>query len=104
LSEAPESGNETPSKDTALHVPVQASSSILYCPLHHNEFSYWNSPEDIKLFNAYETENNAKEAVQNQIEILAKANDTDISYLDMIDGKEETEENTLTGFKNIIKE
>jgi len=42
--------------------------------------------------------------VQNQIEILAKANDTDISYLDMIDGKEETEENTLTGFKNIIKE
>jgi hypothetical protein len=87
MSEAPESGNDSPSKDTAS--AVQASSSILHCPLHHNEFSYWNSLEAIKLFNAYETESDAKEAVQNQIEILAKANNTDISYLDVIEGKEE---------------
>jgi len=65
MSEAPVLGNNSP-RDTAL--VVQASSCIHHCPLNHNEFSYWTSPEAIKTYNSYEKQNDAKESVQNQIE------------------------------------
>jgi hypothetical protein len=84
MSEAPETESVSP-KDTAWY--LQASSSIHHCPLHHSTYSNWNTLEAIQLFNTFEKESDVKESFLNVIEILLKANITDISYLEGQMGK-----------------
>ena len=61
---------------------------------------YWHSPEARKLFAPTEQET-VLEAIDNQINALKKANDTHLSYLDIIDvpAGETLDEDSLTSYQ-----
>ena len=89
-SEAPVPENESP---TGSILMVQPPSFVHHCP------SYWDSPEAMKLFNTLDDEENARQSVSRQIEILMKGNKTEESYLDVIYGNATMDGSTLSSFE-----
>ena len=89
-SEAPVPENESPNGTILM---VQPSSFI------HHRPSYWDSPEVMKLSNTLDDEENARQSVSRQIEILMKGNKTEDSYLDVIYGDATMDSSTLSSFE-----
>jgi hypothetical protein len=76
---------------------VNCSSSIHHCPTINPTFpiSYWDSPLARILFLAKDGES-TQQSIKKQIKILENANRTEESYLEVVEGGETMDKNTLT--------
>jgi hypothetical protein len=76
------------------------SSSVHHCPCITTipSMSYWDLPEARKLFQAHDDED-TQQSIRIQVEELMKANETESSYVEVIQDGEKMEEDTLTAYE-----
>ena len=95
-SEKQQPFEDSPSSCTKASI----SSSVHHCPCTTTipSMPYWDSPEARKLFRAHDNED-TQQSLRIQIEELMKANETESSYVEVIQDGEKMEEDTLTAYE-----
>jgi hypothetical protein len=94
------SEKQQPFEDSSSCCTKASSSSVHHCPSTTiiPSMSYWDSPEARKLFRAHDDED-TQQSIRSQIEELMKANQTESSYVDVIQDGEKMEEDTVTAYE-----
>jgi hypothetical protein len=83
------SEKQQPFEDSSSCCTKASSSFVHHCPSTTAipSMSYWDSPQARKLFRAHDDED-TQQSIRNQIEELMQANETESSYIEVIqDGK-----------------